>query len=412
MQSSTAARIAATGQETKLRDAARVAAELGVALHWAGGGVRDLLLGRARLDLDLVVEGEVDPLVTLLAGLWHGNRVQHARFQTATVRLPDATRVDVSRARRERYSAVAQLPTVEPASLDEDLRRRDFTVNAMAITLAPEASFGALIDPLGGRADLTAGRLRVHHDRSFQDDPTRILRGVRFEIRLGFHFTAETERLAREAIANGAMAALSSSRFGAEMEQLFGDGGEPGAILARLEDLGLLTELELGDVRWSRPAALSGLVPEPWRSVLLDLACSCGAAAREELARRLALPASERELVTAGPDRVAEAARVLFRGDLEPSRAREALVLLGDEELARVAGESQEAGTWIERYVRELRSFRLSIGARDLLAAGVEPGPALGLALRRTRDARLDGRIDARGELRFALQLCRSEGSR
>src|SRR3954447_10430159 len=157
----------------------------GLAPAWlVGGAVRDLLLGAASVDLDVAIEGDAREVARELAARLGGEAVEHERFGTATVRA-DALTVDLASPRRESYAHPGALPEVEPAPLDEDLARRDFTVNAMAAALDSER-LGELRDPHGGRGDLEAGVIRVLHPKSFIDDPTRLLRAVRYEARFGF----------------------------------------------------------------------------------------------------------------------------------------------------------------------------------------------------------------------------------
>ena len=206
-----------------------------------GGFVRDLLLGRENLDVDLVVEGDGLAYARRLAAHLHAEADLHERFGTAVLRLPDGFRVDVASARTEVYEHPAALPTVEHSSLRDDLARRDFTINAMAIQVNAR-SFGRLVDPFRGRRDLHAGRVRVLHNLSFVEDPTRIFRGVRFETRYGFHFAPGTERLSRVAIEHGAMARVSPARLRKEVTLTLKEAQAVPAI-ERWHALGLLDAL-------------------------------------------------------------------------------------------------------------------------------------------------------------------------
>ena len=156
----------------------------GIAVYAVGGCVRDALLGRSTRDLDLVVDGDASRLARKIRAASGGSFESFGRFGTVRFLWPDGGRVDLARARTERYLAPAALPTVRPAQFEEDLKRRDFTVNAMARQLTKNG-FGPLIDPFGGAADLRGKRLRALHSRSFRDDPTRLYRGARYAGRLG-----------------------------------------------------------------------------------------------------------------------------------------------------------------------------------------------------------------------------------
>ncbi len=216
-------------------------------VYLVGGAVRDLLLGGHPLDLDVVVEGDLEAL----AGRLGGEMRAHGRFGTATVHTGGAV-YDLARTRRERYARPGALPEVAPADLAEDLRRRDFTINALAVALnGPEP--GALHAVAGALPDLGAGRLRVLHEDSFREDPTRLLRLARYAGRLGFAPDADTERLARAAVQGGALATVSGERLGNELRLLT---REPAAAagFAWLERLGIGAAIT--------PGFGSGVVPE------------------------------------------------------------------------------------------------------------------------------------------------------
>ncbi len=205
-------------------------------VYLVGGSVRDILLDEPGFDVDIVVEGDAIALAGALAAELGGRVRAHDKFGTAIVLYGDGQRVDVVTARSESYDAPAVLPTVERGSIDEDLHRRDFTINAMAVSLKEDEP-GLLLDPFDGHSDLQAGRIRVLHDRSFIDDPTRILRAIRYEARYGFRMDDETEALARACIASGHVGDLSGARLREELIALLEEGDVSHAIprLAELE---------------------------------------------------------------------------------------------------------------------------------------------------------------------------------
>jgi tRNA nucleotidyltransferase (CCA-adding enzyme) len=204
-------------------------------VYLVGGTVRDILLGERNFDVDVVVEGDAIALARAVAEKLDGRVRAHKTFGTAVVLYGDDERLDLVTARSETYHAPAVLPTVAPGTIAEDLHRRDFTINAMAASLKGD-DLGELVDPFGGRADLEAGRIRILHDRSFIDDPTRILRAIRYEDRYGFRMDDETVRLARECIATGHVGDLSGARLRDELIALLEEGDVSHAI-PRLSDL-------------------------------------------------------------------------------------------------------------------------------------------------------------------------------
>jgi tRNA nucleotidyltransferase (CCA-adding enzyme) len=187
-----------------------------------GGCVRDWMLGKTRtLDVDVTVEGDGLKLAARIGQLLRGRCRFHQQFGTATVELAGRwiRRLDLATARQETYAKPAAYPRVTPGILEQDLFRRDFTINAMAVALAP-GRFGALVDPFGGRQDLQRRILRILHPRSFLDDPSRILRGVRFAQRFRCRFDAATARHMESAIAAGALGWLNAGRLQKEFDRI------------------------------------------------------------------------------------------------------------------------------------------------------------------------------------------------
>jgi tRNA nucleotidyltransferase (CCA-adding enzyme) len=357
-------------------------------VYLVGGAVRDLLLGGAPVDLDLVVEGDAEPFARSLGGTLTG----HDRFGTATVRL-DRFVYDIARSRRETYERPGALPDVEPAPLPEDLVRRDFTVNAIALALTD----GELTAAPGALEDLAARRLRVLHDASFIDDPTRLFRLVRYASRLGFEIEPHTLALARAAIDGGALDTVSRPRIGAELRLLAREPDPVGAFVA-LRSLGLDRALDPGfgleDQALARRAL--ALLPADGRRDRLVLAVAAQRMAVAELARRLddmAFEAEDRDAIVATAAR-AEAVAGALAAAQAPSEIA-AAVAGAPAELVAVAGAlgpERAAREWLD----SLRHVRLAIDGRDLIAAGVPEGPAIGRGLRAALAAKLDRRAAGR----------------
>jgi len=339
-------------------------------IYLVGGAVRDLLLGRGRTDIDLVVEGDAAALAERLGA----EVTSHERFGTAKVEL-DGHEIDVAGARSESYPQPGALPVVEPgADLAADLRRRDFTINAMAIPLNGEPR---LIDPHGGEADLSTRQLRVLHDDSFVDDPTRALRAARYASRFGFGLEGRTAELIRETD----LETVSADRREAELLRLAAEENAARGF-ALLAEWGLL-ELRPSAVELvTRTAAL--LDDDPWRQ----------AAPRDRvvLAAALGPPRGEAALSATEPKRPSEAVALAARhDDIELVLAR----ALGAE--------------WLDRYVGEWRDVALEIDGSDLIAAGLSQGPALGRGLEEALRRKLDGEVSGREqELAAALEAARS----
>jgi tRNA nucleotidyltransferase (CCA-adding enzyme) len=386
--------------------------------YLVGGAVRDVLRGAEAVDLDVAVEGNWQLATGKLAERLRGDAVLHDRFGTATVKAGDLV-VDLARTRRETYAHPGALPDVEPASLADDLIRRDFTINAMAAGLNA-GDLGHLHDPHGGQADLEAGVIRVLHARSFVDDPTRLLRLARYGSRLGFEPEPHTAELARDALADDVLATVSRARIGAELRLTLIEP-DPVAALAALGELGALAALD-PQLRLDGELARRALamLPEDGRPEVLLLAvallplsldaCRDGASEISSLLDGLEFTAAEREAVL----RTAVLAPPLvehLRDADRPSRLREAAAASTVEGVAlagALAGErppygaAEAAHEWLRRW----RHVRLAITGDDLLAAGIPPGPEIGRLLAVTLGRRLDGELAAGrdAELQAALE--------
>jgi tRNA nucleotidyltransferase (CCA-adding enzyme) len=397
-----------------LRVAGKIGEGLAAPTYAVGGFVRDLLIGAAPPgvdlpDVDLVVEGDGVAFARRLAEEIGGTVLVHRSFGTASIeggRAPAGAgldgvalgRVDVASARREHYPTAGALPEVEPADLLEDLRRRDFSVNAMALTLAPDR-FGRLLDPLGGRADVRRRRLRAIHPLSFVEDPTRVFRAARYASRLGFRPDAATLAAIRLAVGRSGYAALSGQRLWREIELA---AAEPRArqIFERLVrwkatslwNMERVSTRHLDDSeRLGRWAKSAGLAVDPAELALLALTLGRPAEVVERGLDRLALVGEPRARIEAGVLARSLARRLEVRR-LPPSAVGE--LLEGAPEAAALAAwlrGGARARRRIQWYLAHGRAVRPRLTGRDLLALGVPGGPRVGAALGMLRRRRLDG---------------------
>lgn len=355
-----------------------------------GGAVRDLMLDRTPTEIDLVIEGPLDELLKRLGG----EAQRFERFGTATVLLGEV-RVDLASARTETYAQPGALPQIAPASLEQDLRRRDFSVNAIAVRI----SDGELKADPAALADLKQGTLRVLNQGSFLDDPTRLWRCARYSTRLGFKIDPQTAALATAATAG----VISGERIGDELRLALREP-QPTAVFAAVEEL--------------NPAALpAGFCPAPdgldealdllggeGRSELLTLAACCKGVELDLLTRwldYLGFRADERDLVAISSRWVTAAP---LRNAQTPAQIAAAASGAPIEAVALCGGDN--ARRWLE----ELRFVELEISGDDLLAAGAQPGPALGAGLSYALELTLNGEISgAHEQLEAALKRCREK---
>jgi tRNA nucleotidyltransferase (CCA-adding enzyme) len=328
-------------------------------VYLVGGAVRDLLLSRPGADVDLMVEGDA----TALAAELGGASSEHERFGTVKVDV-EGHELDIVGARTESYPEPGALPVVTPAgSVEADLARRDFTINAMAIPLQGESR---LVDPRGGKEDLERGLLRVLHDRSFVDDPTRAIRAARYASRFGFRLEPRTEELLRQAD----LTTVSADRRRTELERL---AAEESACegFELLADWGLI-DLRPGGIELME--AVDSLLKTPhWAAVVPR--------ERALVAAALGPPGAEEVLASMWMPKPGEGVELADR--------RDPLELI----LARAMG-----ADWLDHYLTSWRGIHLEIDGDDLIAAGVAQGPAVGRGLRAARHKKLEGQISGREE--------------
>jgi len=399
----------------------------GHAVYAVGGPVRDLLLDKAIHDVDLLLEnGDAVALATQAAPP-DARVTRHDRFGTVRLQSGSAA-IDLSVARRETYAHVGALPRVEPGSLEEDLARRDFTVNALALPLSSRArrEHSGIVDLAEGIVDLTGGNLRILHPRSFHDDPTRVLRAARLGPRLGLSLTRGSRTALRDALRDGVFGHVSGDRLRRELVKIFEDarlGLDPAGVFRLLSNWHVLGSLEPG--LELPPAAVVPLrrlgraIASPpwrsgrWRSWISGLSvwlAPISPALRRRTLQRFSVRGEVAQAISRFPKASSGWTNALLgargRGAIDA-----ALAPLSEEELYALhsIAEPKLRGR-IARFAVEDRMRRAPISGADLLEIGLE-GPALGRVLNRVRIAYLDGALKNRDEaIALAREIARRRG--
>ena len=381
-------------------------------VYLVGGTVRDILLGEKNFDVDIAVEGDAIALAEALADALDGRIRAHHKFGTAVVLYGDGGRIDVVTTRTEFYDAPAALPTVEHASTREDLFRRDFTINAMAVSLKGD-DLGRLVDPFEGRRDLEAGVIRVLHNLSFIDDPTRIFRAIRYENRYGFRMDEHTTRLARSCIEMGLVGDLSSARLRDELVLLLEEGDVRHSIL-RLAELGadraIHPHLAADEEAVALFERLVGVAREyeidvpVWRLGLIALARKLPPDELYGWFERLKVRRRDAEQIASAITMAPRLVERLESGEVDPA---EVVALVEphapDAPLYALALGDLEV---LREYFHRLRNVRLEITGKDVAELGLAESPRVGEVLTELRRRKLNGELDGReSELAAAREL-------
>ncbi len=404
----------------KLKDLGKRAETLGYKAYAVGGFVRDLLLRRPNLDIDIVVEGNAIEFAKSFAEHYGIQYRLHKKFNTAMLIFPDQLRVDVASARFEYYQHPAALPIVEFSSLKMDLYRRDFTINTLSISLNPD-EFGHLIDFFSGQRDIKEKVIRVLHNLSFVEDPTRILRAVRFEQRFGFRIGKQTAALIRNAVRMGLIQKLGGRRFLHEI-QLILEEEDPMPPLRRMAEFSVLPALAAGLVFDGKMESLFerlkqviswyrlSFLDEPldrWWVYLLALFSNLPHDEVEQACARLLLTGGRVERMLWTYENTGKLLRGMFaRTDLKPSEIYRALLPFQPEELLFLMGkaEKEEIRRAVSHYFNRYRNVHTELRGKDLKAMGVPPGPIYRRLLDELLDARLNSEVRNRQqELDFLL---------
>jgi tRNA nucleotidyltransferase (CCA-adding enzyme) len=407
----------------------------GVSAYVVGGSVRDLLLGLRPRNVDVVIEGDGLACAQALAQREGARVTTHVRFGTAVLRLPEGLTITVTTTRTAHDASPTALPTVEPHSLKHALARRDFTINTLAISLNTQR-FGELLDFYGGQRDLKDKTLRVLHSRSFVDDPTRMFRAIRCEVRLGFHMGKETLRLLKGAVRMDLCHRLSDARLGEELRLLLGEPAAHKAV-ARLAELDLLRFLHpavawspkldgllqaidevlawyrLASLHWPDHAAQPGstvehprAVMEPWLVRFMALVEALPDAAMREVLQRLHLSRRHSNTVCAARAACHAIPRLATQPPLPPAETYRLLVGQRLEVILFMLAKtsSEVARQQIVAYLATYRWVKPRLSGHGLHAMGLTPGPLFRQVLDSVLEARLNGEVTTDTEERALVQ--------
>lgn len=392
-----------------LVSAGELADKIGYSLYCVGGFVRDILLVRPNLDVDLVVEGDGIVFARKLAAYFGGRIRAHKKFRTAVVILPDDKRIDVATARLEYYEYPAALPTVELSSIKMDLNRRDFTINALAIHLNSK-TFGKLVDFFGGQRDIKEKNIRILHSLSFVEDPTRIIRAIRFEQRFQFKIGKQTEKLIKNAVELDTFQRLSGSRIFQELRLIFKEEN-PSACLRRMNEFGLLRIVnphlnltpslnqileEIDKVlNWYKLLYLEEK-PEPWLIFFAGLFSSLNDRQIGITTNRLNFSKKQVEHLFLLRSQVRESVRQIYLWHKHNGKLSQLYFILEPvslEALLYLMARSQQEETrkHISSFITTLRNLSLHVSGKDIINMGISPGPEIGKIMRELTAAQIDG---------------------
>lgn len=391
--------------------AGEIASDMQCTVYSVGGFVRDMLLRVANFDVDLVVEGEGTELACKLAERLGGKARIHERFHTAAVKLPDGTKIDVATARTEYYEFPAALPRVERSSIKEDMYRRDFTINTLAICLNPD-KFGDLIDYFGGQKDLENGCIRILYNLSFVEDPTRILRAIRFEQRYRFKIEADTLRFARDAIDRRLLGELSYKRILQELILILSEK-DPVPSLKRMKEIGvwkyILPEVKLEDLNETTLKRISVVMgwwderyfrtdTRRWLVYIMYIISNLSEVQIENVLNRYPLDSHAQRCIRESKQISWLAGEVMHQREWQPSALNRYLDNLTVEELVYLLLCLNDEISWetVVNYLDRKELVKVDINGNDLKNLGIKTGPVYKQILDKLYDLKLDGVISSR----------------
>ncbi len=383
-----------------VRYAGDQAAGTGKELFLVGGAVRDLLLERMSLDIDMVIEGDAISLARQIADKMSARLTSHIRFGTATIGFNDFS-IDIATARRETYAKPGALPTVQPGTIEDDLFRRDFSINAMAVNLSPN-NYGALLDLYEGKRDIEHRLIRILHSQSFVDDATRMLRACRYEQRLGFTLEYETANLIyRDA---SMLNTISGDRLRHELELILKEE-RPEDVLKRAAELGLLTRLHhafKGNGWLAEKYNKARQIADKNNITGLYLCLLIYQLSRDELEQFIVYfnfpKNSERFMI----DTLALKARLseLSHPEMKPG---DIYTLLNTYTITAIQAnlcvtESNIVAERLNLFINKLRFVRTSLTGNDLIKMGISPGPQFTTIFKALHMAKLNGKLPTRDD--------------
>lgn len=405
-----------------INQAGEVSRETQMPAFLVGGCLRDLILGADNFDIDITVEGNGIIFAEKLAKKCKSGLKVHERFGTAVLNLANGLKVDIATTRKEVYPSSAVLPVVSPGLLEEDLFRRDFTINAMALSIVPGRA-EELIDLFGGRRDLATGRIRVLHDLSFKDDPTRVLRAIRFKERFDFKIEPKTLSLLKEAIGLGLLNKVNPHRIRDEIILMLKEQ-DPFGQIKRLEEFGGLSVISkkikptkstyvlfksIGkEVSWFSKNFPKRRQLDLWLIYFSALLARLSPAEIKKISLKLALRKGEEKRMInycqSGKKLIAQ----LSRKDILPARIFSLLEPISYETIILLLASS--TNTYLKKHIKEFlknyNGMRLNVSGNDLRDFGILPGPGYAKILAKILNAKLNGRAaDRHNELALIKKL-------
>jgi tRNA nucleotidyltransferase (CCA-adding enzyme) len=385
-----------------------------LSIYLVGGFVRDLILGVKNLDLDIVVEGDGIKFAEEFANRLNASLILHRRFGTATVVLESKLKIDIASARKEHYPKAASLPEVTAGTLEDDLFRRDFTINTMAISITKN-NFGNFIDLFGGKADLNNKKIRVLHNLSFIDDPTRILRAIRFEKRYGFKIDAETlkalsvsvrlkmlEKVQPQRLRDELILTLKETKPIKEIERIQQLAGfkfiNPSLSLTK-GSYQLLKNIE-AQINWFKKRYPQRRTLDTWLVYFIGLIDPLGLREIKSICKKFVFRRGEEKRILAYKKVGERTLRYLSQAKIKPSGIFELLEPLSYEIILILKAKSRYHNIKrnIENFLRAYNGMQLYVSGEDLCRLGIKPGPHYKKIFSKALTAKIDGRIKTKDD--------------